>query len=97
MIEINKIYNENCLDTMSRMEDNFVDLTITSPPYDNLRNYKGYSFDFQNVAKELYRVTKQGGVVVWIVSDATIDGSETGTSFKQALYFKEIGLIFMIQ
>jgi len=91
MIEINKIYNENCLDTMSRMEDNFVDLTITSPPYDNLRNYKGYSFDFQNVAKELYRVTKQGGVVVWIVSDATIDGSETGTSFKQALYFKEIG------
>lgn len=91
MIEINKIYNENCLDTMSKMPDNFIDLTVTSPPYDNLRDYKGYSFDFQNIAKELYRITKQGGVVVWVVGDATIDGSETGTSFKQALYFKEIG------
>lgn len=85
------IYNENCLDTMSRMPDNFIDLTITSPPYDNLRNYKGYFFPFEDIAKELYRVTKEGGVVVWIVGDATINGSETGTSFKQALYFKEIG------
>lgn len=91
MIEINKIYQENCLDTMSRMTDNFVDLTVTSPPYDNLRDYNGYSFDFKSIAKELYRVTKQGGVVVWIVGDATIKGSETGTSFKQALYFNEIG------
>ena len=88
---INKIYNENCLDTMSRMEDNFIDLTVTSPPYDNLRTYNGYSFDFESIAKELYRVTKEGGVVVWIVSDATIKGSETGTSFKQALFFKECG------
>jgi len=85
------MYNENCLDTMARMEDNFIDLTVTSPPYDGLRTYNGYSFDFESVAKELYRVTKQGGVVVWIVGDATIDGSESGTSFKQALYFKEIG------
>ena len=91
MIEINKIYNENCLDTMKRMPDNFVDLVVTSPPYDNLRDYKGYTFDFENIAKELYRVVKQGGVVVWVVGDATIKGSETGTSFKQALYFKEIG------
>ena len=91
MIELNKIYNENCLETMKRMEDNFVDLTVTSPPYDNLRQYNGYSFDFEAVAKELYRVTKQGGVVVWVVGDATVKGSETGTSFKQALYFKEIG------
>ena len=90
-MEINKIYNENCLDTMARMPDGFVDLTVTSPPYDNLRTYNGYSFDFDAVAKELYRVTKQGGVVVWIVADATIKGSETGTSFRQALYFKEIG------
>ena len=90
-MEINKIYNENCLDTMARMPDCFVDLTVTSPPYDNLRNYNGYSFDFEAVAKELFRVTKQGGVVVWVVGDATIKGSETGTSFKQALYFKEIG------
>lgn len=90
-MEINKTYNENCLDTMQRMEDGFIDLTITSPPYDNLRTYNGYSFDFESIAKELYRVTKQGGVVVWVVGDATIDGSETGTSFKQALFFKECG------
>ena len=90
-MEINKIYNENCLDTMARMPDGFVDLTVTSPPYDNLRTYNGYSFDFEAVAKELYRVTKQGGVVVWIVGDTTVKGSETGTSFRQALFFKEIG------
>jgi site-specific DNA-methyltransferase (adenine-specific) len=90
-MEINKIYNENCLDTMAKMPDNFIDLTVTSPPYDNLRNYNGYLFDFESIAKELYRITKQGGVVVWIVGDATINGSETGTSFRQALYFKEIG------
>ena len=90
-LEINKIYNENCLETMAIMPDNFIDLTVTSPPYDNLRTYKGYSFDFEYVAKELFRVTKKGGVVVWIVGDATVKGSETGTSFKQALYFKEIG------
>jgi site-specific DNA-methyltransferase (adenine-specific) len=91
MIEIDQIYNEDCLLTMQRMPDGMVDLVVTSPPYDNLRTYNGYSFDFERIAKELYRVVKQGGVVVWIVNDATIDGSETGTSFKQALYFKEIG------
>jgi DNA modification methylase len=90
-MNINKIYNENCLDTMARMEDNFIDLTVTSPPYDNLRDYNGYEFDFESIANELYRVTKQGGVVVWVVGDATINGSETGTSFKQALYLKECG------
>lgn len=90
-MKVNKIYNENCLETMARMKDNFIDLTVTSPPYDNLRDYKGYSFDFESIAKELYRVTKEGGVVVWIVGDATIKGSESGTSFKQALYFKECG------
>jgi len=91
MLELNKIYNENCTDTMVRMPDNFIDLVVTSPPYDNLRDYKGYIFDFESIAKELYRVTKKGGVVVWVVGDATIKGSETGTSFRQALYFKEIG------
>jgi len=90
-MEINKIYNENCLDTMAKMPDNFIELTVTSPPYDNLRTYNGYSFDFENIAKELFRITKNGGVVVWIVGDATIKGSETGTSFKQALFFKECG------
>jgi DNA modification methylase len=76
------------------LEPESVDLTVTSPPYDNLRAYNGYNFDFQNfqkIAHGLYRVTKLGGVVVWVVGDATIDGSETGTSFRQALYFKEIG------
>ena len=90
-IELNKIYNEDCIQTMNRMPDNFIDLTVTSPPYDNLRTYNGYSFDFETIAKELYRVTKEGGVLVWIVGDATIKGSESGTSFKQALYFIECG------
>jgi len=88
---INITHNENCLDTMAKMEDKLIDLTVTSPPYDNLRDYNGYSFDFESIAKELYRVTKEGGVVVWIVGDATIKGSESGTSFKQALYFMECG------
>ena len=85
------LFNENCLDTMAKMPDNLIDLTVTSPPYDDLRTYNGYSFEFEKVAKELYRVTKQGGVVVWVVGDATVKGGETGTSFKQALYFKDIG------
>lgn len=78
-MEINKIYNENCLETMAKMPDNFIDLTVTSPPYDDLRTYNGYCFDFENVAKELFRVTKQGGVVVWIVNDSTKNGSESLT------------------
>ena len=88
---INKVHNENCLDTMAKMPDNFIDLTVTSPPYDGLRTYNGYSFDFEGIAKELFRVTKKGGVVVWVVGDSTIKGSESGTSFKQTLFFKEIG------
>lgn len=91
MDNINQIICGDCLEVMPDIPDNYIDLTITSPPYDNLRDYKGYTFNFENIAKELYRVTKQGGVVVWVVGDATIKGSETGTSFKQALYFKEIG------
>ena len=81
-METNIIYNENCLDTMARMKDNFIDLTVTSPPYDNLREYKGFSFPFEDIVKELFRVTKQGGVVVWVVGDAVVNGSETGTSFR---------------
>jgi site-specific DNA-methyltransferase (adenine-specific) len=83
--------------------DNHIDLTVTSPPYDlvdedlvthsdnGLRNYQGYEWDFVSVAKQLWRVTKEGGVVVWVVGDTTINGSETGSSFRQALYFKEVG------
>ena len=77
------------------MDDNCVDLTVTSPPYDDLRTYEGsceWNFDiFKEAAKELYRITKPGGVVVWVVGDSTIKGSESGTSFRQALFFKEIG------
>jgi len=90
-MEINKIYNENCLDTMAKMEDNFIDLTVTSPPYDNLRTYNGFEFAWEAVLKELYRTTKKGGIVVWVVGDATVKGSETGTSFRQALYAMECG------
>jgi DNA modification methylase len=87
----NQVILGDCLEVMRTMEENSVDLTVTSPPYDNLRTYNGYTFDFEGIAKELFRVTKDGGVVVWVVGDATIKGSETGTSFKQALYFKKIG------
>jgi len=87
----NQVLHGNCLELMKNIPDKSIDMVLTSPPYDNLRTYNGYTFDFDGIAKELYRVTKQGGVVVWIVGDATIKGSETGTSFRQALYFKEIG------
>ena len=90
-MEINKIYQGDCLELMKQIEDNSINLVVTSPPYDNLRDYNGYSFNFEGIAKELFRIIKDGGVVVWVVGDATINGSETGTSFKQALYFKEIG------
>lgn len=76
---------------MKRIPDKSVDLTVTSPPYDNLRTYNGFSWDFEGVANELYRVTKDGGVVVWVVGDATKNGGESLTSFKQALFFKKIG------
>lgn len=90
-IELNTYYNENCLDTMARMPDCFVDLTVTSPPYDDLRTYNGYLFPFEDIAKELFRVTKKGGVLVWVVNDKTQKGSETGTSFRQVLFFMECG------
>lgn len=80
----------DCLERMKEIPDGSVDLTVTSPPYDNLRKYNGYSFDFEGVASELHRVTKPGGVVVWVVSDATVNGSETGTSFRQALFFRDV-------
>ena len=87
----NTVIQGDCLEVMKEIPDKSVDMVLTSPPYDNLRDYKGYSFNFEGIAKELYRIIKDGGVVVWVVGDATIKGSETGTSFRQALYFKEIG------
>ena len=86
-----KIIQGDCVLEMQKIQTESVDLVVTSPPYDDLRAYKGYSFDFENTAKEIFRLTKNGGVVVWVVGDATIDGSETGSSFKQALFFKNCG------
>ncbi len=94
-MERNKIYNEDCIKGMKMLPYGSVDITVTSPPYDELRVYGegvDWNFDiFKEVANELFRVTAPGGVVVWVVADGTVDGSETGTSFRQALYFKEIG------
>jgi len=91
-IKLNTIFNENCLETMARMPDGFIDMTVTSPPYDDMRKYSGNTFsEFEKIAKELFRVTKKGGVVVWVIGDQTTKGNETGTSFRHALYFKEIG------
>ena len=87
----NTVIHGDCLEVMKTLEDKSIDMVLTSPPYDNLRDYKGYTFNFEGIAQEIYRVLKDGGVCVWVVGDATIKGSETGTSFKQALYFKEIG------
>jgi len=97
MLELNTIYNMDCLIGMQRIPDGSVDLVVTSPPYDNLRTYNN-DIDktwgehvWKPIIKELYRVVKKGGVVVWVVNDATINGSETGSSFRQALYFMECG------
>lgn len=93
---MSKLILGDCLEVLKTIPDGSVDLTVTSPPYDNLRSYNGNNDSWnqtlwKSVIEELYRVTKDGGVVVWIVADATIKGSETGTSFEQALHFKEVG------
>jgi DNA modification methylase len=76
---------------LAMFPDEYIDLTVTSPPYDSLRAYSGFEWDFEEVARQLFRVTKQGGVVVWVVGDSTVNGSESGTSFRQALYFMQCG------
>lgn len=88
---MNEAFNIDCLDGMRKINSDTIDLTVTSPPYDNIRTYNGYSFDWKETIRELYRITKNGGVVVWIVSDQTVDGSESGTSFRQALFAQECG------
>ena len=87
----NKLILGDCVEVMKGMDNDIIDLTVTSPPYDDLYDYKGYTFNFDDTVKQLYRITKQGGVVVWVVGDGIKDGDNSGTSFKQALYFKEIG------
>lgn len=90
-MEVDYITQGDSLVLMKALPDNCIDLTVTSPPYDNLRSYNEFTWDFEGIAKQMFRITKDGGVVVWIVGDATIKGSETGSSFKQALFFKECG------
>jgi len=90
-MNLNTVICGDSAHVLKTFPDECIDLTVTSPPYDNLRTYHGYVFDFETIAKQLFRVTKKGGVVVWVVGDATINGSETGTSFRQALYFMECG------
>lgn len=90
-LPVNQIICGDNVETMKAFPDACIDLTVTSPPYDHLRTYGGHEWDFEGVAQELWRVTKPGGVVVWVVADATVNGSETGTSFRQALRFMEIG------
>ena len=88
---LSKVHCGDNVAVMKTFPDNCIDLTVTSPPYDEMRDYNGYKFDFKATARELFRVTKEGGRVVWIVGDQTKDFNESGTSFMQALHFKEIG------
>lgn len=90
-IKLNQVYQAECNEFMDSLEDNFIDLTVTSPPYDMLRSYNGFDFDFGQIAKNLYRVTKKGGIVVWVVGDKIKNGDRSLTSFKQALVFQEVG------
>lgn len=90
MIQVNKIYNDDCIKIMKKMPENCIDLTVTSPPYDNLRDYKGYSFDFEEIACQLYRVTKEGGIVIWVINDKIKQGVSL-TSFRHGLFFQKIG------
>ena len=88
---VNKIECGDCASLMSELPPECIDLVVTSPPYDDLRTYNGYRFDFKAIAYELYQVIKPGGVVVWVVGDQTVNGSKSGNSMRQALHFLELG------
>lgn len=90
-MDLGTIYNENCIETLHRMPDDSLDMTITSPPYDDLRNYNGYHFPVEDIAGGLFRKTKPGGVVIWVVGDRTLNGDESLTSFRHAITFQEAG------
>ncbi|MDE0643772.1 MAG: site-specific DNA-methyltransferase [bacterium] len=87
---INSLITGDCVEVMRSWPDECIDLTVTSPPYDNLRNYEGYEFPFDSIARELLRITKDGGVVVWVVGDKIKNGRSL-TSLRQAIHFQEIG------
>ena len=86
----NTIYTGDNVETLRQFPDACIDLVVTSPPYDNLRTYGGHTWDFEGVAAQLTRVLKSGGVIVWVVADATVNGSETLTSMRQAIHFKDV-------
>ena len=92
-LSLNETHLMNCIDGMQLMDAESVDLVVTSPPYDDLRTYNDSSkWDhevFKSVADNLARVLKTGGVIMWNVNDATVKGSETGSSFRQCLYFMD--------
>lgn len=88
---LNKLFTSECNAFMDNLPDNCIKLTVTSPPYDKLRLYNGFTFDFERTAKNLFRITETGSVLVWVVGDQTVKGSETGSSFKQALFFMSLG------
>jgi site-specific DNA-methyltransferase (adenine-specific) len=89
---MNKIVHGNCAEELNKLEDGSVDAFITSPPYDELRDYNGYSFPFEEIATQMYKKLAKGGVIVWVVGDSVLKGSETGSSFRQAIFFQELGL-----
>lgn len=91
MIKTETIYTENCLDTLARVDDDVLDMTITSPPYDDLRDYNGYHFPVEKIAAALFAKTMPGGVVVWVVGDRTLNGSESLSSFRHAIAFNDAG------
>ena len=90
-----ELYNDDCVNHMLSMPDDIIDLTVTSPPYDDIRDYDDSLHwnekIWQDIIQELYRVTKDGGVCVWIVNDRIKNGSKSGNSFKQSLYALETG------
>jgi DNA modification methylase len=90
-MQLNQIYQENCIETLDRMPEDLLDMTITSPPYDDLRDYNGYHFPVESISALLFKKTKPGGVVIWVVGDRTVNGSESLSSFQHAMVFREAG------
>lgn len=94
-LALNKIHHFDAVVGLRLLPADCIDLTLTSPPYDWIRDYNGTfdpaKFPFVRIAEELYRITAPGGVVLWITRDQQQDCCESGTSAKQMLYFKNIG------
>jgi site-specific DNA-methyltransferase (adenine-specific) len=88
---INQILCTDCVAGMQQLPDCCIPLTVTSPPYDDLRTYGGHTFDFEAVAGELWRITMNGGIVVWVVGEQVKKGTETGTAARQKLHFMDLG------